>query len=600
MSGRLQNFSNWIGECSKYSIEVIIVEDGLDKDTLNELSTILKEIPKLNYKMISDVYGSAGNARNAGINETTGKWICFWDSDDEVQVNQFIQMVELAEARNLEAVVGKFEIVSELSGRITQPLGGNFQSIEVIARMPGLWRMAFRKTCISQKKFQPFRVAEDHHFLVDINFEKMRFQYFNSTVYKYFTDGQGHITQNLCALEDLYLASVQMRQNIRDKKNNTIMPYFFLIREAISTLKYSSLKTKMILLKSTFRFSYRSNITEKIYVIKTVFSILSTEIFIRIKSRYHNSTTIILVGGLGNQLFQSVAALVNAGAGLAKLETGFLNIGEKRIDRREIAQYTFPENTKIIHSEKWKVLTQKIVSYCLRVSAIERGFERSSLWRSVIQLLGTFYFTCYYKKFSSLYLSKGVGFSDIKRSYFNKILIGYFQSYYWHDQLSFIWPAYKVQLETKSEIVNYYSNLALDEKPLVIHIRFGDYQNEPSFGILPKEYYLSACNSLIMDEEFKKIWVFSDDIEMAKNFLPLELQTRTRWIGNLDDFASTSLEIMHLGEAFVLSNSTFGWWGAKLSKKTPVTVIAPSPWFRSRTSPDKLLPESWRTLSFWE
>jgi hypothetical protein len=122
----------------------------------------------------------------------------------------------------------------------------------------------------------------------------------------------------------------------------------------------------------------------------------------------------------------------------------------------------------------------------------------------------------------------------------------------------------------------------------------------PTIGTLPKAYYLRAYNNLLSEKQFKKIWVFSDDIDSAREFLPSEMHPKVRWIGNIDDFAGTSLEIMRFGEFYILSNSTFGWWGAKLSRSESVEVFAPSPWFRSKISPLEILPDSWHTLPAWE
>ena len=600
MSGRLQNFNNWIGECSKYSIELIIVEDGSDQSTLDEVFAILDKNPALKYTVISGEFGSAGKARNAGINQATGRWICFWDSDDEVLVANFIKMVELAEVNDLDAIVGSFEIVSELDGTITKPLGHDLNSLQTVARMPGLWRMAFRREKIGQTIFQEFKVAEDHHFLVDINFEGMQFRYFNSIVYKYYSGGQGHVTQNSNALEDLYSAAARMHHNFLNQQGGHNLPPSFLLREAVSTLKYSSQESKKAILKSAISFLWKTNMCTKVRVIKALTTTASFEIKLRITHDRKPSTTAILVGGLGNQLFQSVAAVAIAGPGSVRLETNFLSLQSKKIDPNEIARFSFPPNTTLISTRKWERLTKRVVSYCLRVSVSESGFEKSGLWKLIVRTIGCAYFSMYYRKFSFLQLGNGVGYSDFRKTRFNQILIGYFQSYYWHDQLAFSIPEYEVSLKFEAITVKEYSDLASVEKPLIIHLRFGDYLSEPTLGALPVTFYLRAYKHLMLDKQFEKIWVFSDDIEMAKNFLPIEMHSHIRWIGDIDKFAGTSLEIMRFGVAYIISNSTFGWWGAKLSLSERPNIFAPSPWFRARTSPLGILPPTWNVLPAWD
>ena len=599
MSGRLQNFSNWVSCCSKYSIELIVVEDGSDRSTLDELTAILRKHPSLEHSVISGTFGSAGNARNEGIKQASGRWICFWDSDDDVIVDEFIKMVELADKRNLDAIVGNFEIVSELDGRVTQPLGQDLMSLHVLGRMPGLWRMAFRREKIGQTLFQPFKVAEDHHFLVEIDFERMNYRFFNSIVYRYFTGGKGHVTRNPSALEDLYPATVRMYANLQRRDKGQILLFSFLLREAFSTLKYCSRNSKVALLNSTMHYLKKSELKVKIQTLKILLENASLEIKLRLYKRNSCSTTAILVGGLGNQLFQTMAALATAGHRSLNLETNFLSLESKKIDSSEIARYSFPPNTSIIKTRKWQRLTTRVVSYCLRVSVAERGFENSVLWRNVVKVIGSLYFSVYYWQFSSLQLGNRVGYSEYKLRPLNQVLIGYFQSYHWHDQLTFTWPSYEVSLKKDTEMIREYYELALDEKPLVIHLRFGDYLKEPAIGSLPVSYYLQAYQCLMSDKQFKKIWVFSDDIEMAQNFLPIEMHSETRWIGDIDKFSSTSLEIMRFGVAYIISNSTFGWWGARLSINERPNVYAPSPWFRGKTSPIEILSPDWHTLPAW-
>jgi hypothetical protein len=50
---------------------------------------------------------------------------------------------------------------------------------------------------------------------------------------------------------------------------------------------------------------------------------------------------------------------------------------------------------------------------------------------------------------------------------------------------------------------------------------------------------------------------------------------------------------MRLGEAFVIPNSTFSWWAARLSESEQPPVAVPRKWFEFQENPIDLFPEEW-------
>ena len=92
---------------------------------------------------------------------------------------------------------------------------------------------------------------------------------------------------------------------------------------------------------------------------------------------------------------------------------------------------------------------------------------------------------------------------------------------------------------------------------------------------------------------FKKIWVFSDEIEKAKEFIPRKYFDYCRWINDDGESAVETLEKMRLGSAYIIGNSTFSWWGAFLSYTQNAPIIYPSPWFIGIDDPNQLIPANW-------
>ena len=130
-----------------------------------------------------------------------------------------------------------------------------------------------------------------------------------------------------------------------------------------------------------------------------------------------------------------------------------------------------------------------------------------------------------------------------------------------------------------------------------MHVRLADYLNEPNFGVPGVKYYFDAIRELYDQELHKSIWLFSDEIESAKDRIPPELQSKTRLIAEVDGNDYSSLIAMALGQDFVIANSTFSWWAARLSSNPNTRVIFPSPWFKGMPEPKDLIPTNWQPNS---
>ena len=150
----------------------------------------------------------------------------------------------------------------------------------------------------------------------------------------------------------------------------------------------------------------------------------------------------------------------------------------------------------------------------------------------------------------------------------------------------------------------YYSDLCLEierDKPLIVHVRRGDYLNHKNtFGLLSLEYFDKAIKSFPIEMR-RRIWIFSDD-ENMENFSILK--------NKYDCFFPptamlTPVEIMFLmskGKNLIISNSTFSWWAGFLMKgnnKNSI-VLAPSEWCKSPDQFPDIIPSNWSKMeSLW-
>lgn len=175
-------------------------------------------------------------------------------------------------------------------------------------------------------------------------------------------------------------------------------------------------------------------------------------------------------------------------------------------------------------------------------------------------------------------------------------LVGYFQTWRLvHDRD--VLPRIRSMVDDaqSSPWLDHLRSIALTESPLVVHVRLGDYKENPHFGTVSSNYYFRAIGELGGLANLGRIWLFSDEPDAALNMLgPQFSQHKPRIISPTRAASSTdTLRAMALGAHFVLSNSTFGWWGANLSASDCPSVVVPAPWFVEEQSPVDLVAPAW-------
>lgn len=139
-----------------------------------------------------------------------------------------------------------------------------------------------------------------------------------------------------------------------------------------------------------------------------------------------------------------------------------------------------------------------------------------------------------------------------------------------------------------------------DPSSVAIHVRRGDYadnlRTNAFHGLCPIEYYLDAVHRIAARVPDPSFFVFSDDLDWARD--ELKLAWPTTYVAH--DGPCTEhqdLWLMSRCSHHVIANSTFGWWGAWLCPNDAKIVIAPRQWFRNPpTAASDLVPESWTRI----
>ena len=163
-------------------IELICVDDG---STDNSLS-VIKEFQQADdrVRIITENNAGPSVARNKGLSRARGKYVIFFDADDFCENTLLEKLYDLAEERQLDIAVCKFDIYNNRKAKyednIRSDHGEIFTEDNVVSKndYPDVilscttgyvWNKLFRREFLEEKGFTfdpDLRVFEDTHFVV--------------------------------------------------------------------------------------------------------------------------------------------------------------------------------------------------------------------------------------------------------------------------------------------------------------------------------------------------------------------------------------------------------------------------------------------------
>jgi hypothetical protein len=265
--------------------------------------------------------------------------------------------------------------------------------------------------------------------------------------------------------------------------------------------------------------------------------------------------TVIIKGGLGNQLFQIFALISYC------------------IDNDY--NYVFPYNM-----EKWD---KRISNWDSLLSELKKNTCSNALLRNI-----------------PIYQENNFVYNKIPIFNNNIRLNGYFQSeMYFKDNYNHIVDLLKIrekQYELKDKI-NRVNSISL-------HFRMGDFGNI-HHPILPDSYYINALKYIIHYTN-KSDWNIyyacekNDELIVNKrvNNIKNQFNNLNFIIIDHNNKDWEQLLIMSLCEHNIIANSTFSWWAAYFNNNPENIVCYPSLWFGPAKNMDlkDLFPDRWKKI----
>lgn len=574
-SERISNVETWLKDALAEDIEVILVHDSNIREEQQQFKILAESHKHQRLRTTQVSYGNPGETRNSGIQFATGTWIAFWDSDDLPLVVKFLEMIKIADQKDFLYSVGGFQVHNSESGEKSyySPPNDHSSLATEIAVTPGIWRFAFRSATVKGIRFNSFPMGEDQDFLIEAIGDLSKLFLYSSYVYEYRQSVNGQLTSDRTSQRKLS----HSLEWLTDNQSRLIDLPFFIPMLSGQLLSFTKLNLPRISITqiNTFKIAFPSLLLEGL-------KILLAKIQMHNRS---NAITVYLAGGLGNQLFQLAAAT---------------KIADGKQVKVIIANISTDELLSALDENKYKILARGRTKRQLDRFIASWMFRSSTKSLSGKVLQKFFIVPFILTKLSmginaNLQRIKEVGYSGE----FNKegnFLIGYFQSYKYVDRTF----SEKFLLNTLDKVVlstiNKYKRLAEIEQPILIHIRLGDYRAEKNFGTPDVTYYLNSLNKLYSNGINRKIWLFSNEPEIAFNIFPTSIKSLIRVIREPNLSPLGTLQIMKLCKDFIIGNSTFSWWAAFASTEPNRRVVYPTPWFSGIESPKDLTPPDWIPL----
>ena len=311
-----------------------------------------------------------------------------------------------------------------------------------------------------------------------------------------------------------------------------------------------------------------------------------------------NKVYISLTGGLGNQLFQLSAAmsLIEDNEEIFLLDI----FGKPRSTNGlpDICGFKLGDNIKYWKGTSAPFFLRKAVGFFLRMGLNPRGWENITFFKFLYKWILSLLVSLFFRERIDVINGRDVGYSDLRKSKKKILLVGYFQSYRYAKSLK-IKSEYLQIMQSEGERNSDSISLHDNSNRLIIHLRLTDYLIEEDFGIPNQNYYEMGLKQICNLREFKEVWIFSDDIEMAKNLLEIPEKFKISWMRCEQLESYEILNLMRYGSGYIIANSTFSWWAAYMSRCDDPIVVAPNPWFRGMPSPSHLIPDNWTTVEAW-
>jgi hypothetical protein len=308
---------------------------------------------------------------------------------------------------------------------------------------------------------------------------------------------------------------------------------------------------------------------------------------------------IVLFGGLGNQLFQYAFALSKFGPNGFMLE-GNLGKPRKSDGKPDLFQFNIKSELILSKNSVYTKLMSNIFLFILKLSSVYSIREKYiNFFLAVIEKI-FFYYDTNDRIFRRLYIARGTGYftKNNESLSYRSTVIGNFHTYVWASEPRIEKILKQIELLVVPHWLQQLQLLSKIDQPCAVQIRQGDYLNNKELGFLNLNYFYDLVNKIQAEDRAAKFWIFSDSYGFISKSLPIPISKQSLLIDFEVKNSAANLIALTYASKFIISNSTFGWWGAYLANlKHESKVFTPSQFYKHAINPHYLYPPEWQLVS---
>ena len=219
-----------------YNMDVIV-------NFINDFSNTIDNLPKNriesyseNVRGVNGIFGSPGAARNEGLKVSESEYLCFWDVDDEPNLDEVVHLVEQMKLHEADVGIGNWSFFE----RQDDPKGIN---VVAVGSSPGIWRFVFRREFITGLIFSDLKWGEDQLFLAQVLARKPKVITSNKIIYSYRKDSPGSLTADKSLAVSLLSSlaeTIPLANNLRGKLGLCLEIMIF--RQVFTLFRYGGLR----------------------------------------------------------------------------------------------------------------------------------------------------------------------------------------------------------------------------------------------------------------------------------------------------------------------------------------------------------------------